>query len=79
MKCFLHILWKCHSEVDWDALTQVQQGLVVLLGAAVTAELLRLAVLDVRGQGEKVLGHGDLLDVGQDKTALSRDRDGDWI
>ena len=44
---------------------------MVLVSEAITALLLRLAVLDVRGQPEEVLSHRDLLDIGQDKAALS--------
>ena len=57
----------------------VQHRLVIPLRDAVSAELLGLAVLDVRGQAEEVLGHGDLLDVCEDKAALGGECYGDWI
>ena len=60
-------------------MAELQDCLLILVSDALTAKFLGLALLDVLAQAEEVLSHGDLLDVGQDKTALSRDRDGNWI
>ena len=58
-------------ETDGSTVTLLQEGLMVSLSDAVTTELLGLTVPDLLPQAKEVLRHGDLLDVGQHKTALS--------